>query len=70
MEPPPAPPMRPLLYNIGCTHSLLGNCVLAITLLEKEVNNGLRQRAWCERDRNLDPLRSHPRFHNLLSSLE
>jgi adenylate cyclase len=66
--------MRPqdslLLYYTACTHSLLRNCELAITLLEKSVRNGLRQKAWYEGDSSLDLLRSHPRFHGLVASLE
>ena len=66
--------MRPedsmLLYNTACTHSLLGNCELAIALLENAVQNGLRQKAWYERDSNLDPLRTYPRFQSLLASLD
>ena len=33
------------------------------------VASGLRQRGWCEHDSNLDPLRSHQRFQDLLRRL-
>ena len=66
--------MRPddpmLLYNVGCIYSLLGCVEEAITALAQAVQHGLRQKGWFEHDSNLDPLRSHPKFDELIRNLE
>lgn len=66
--------MRPddpmLLYNDGCIYSMLGFREEAIAVLEKAVAKGLTQKGWYEHDSNLDPLRDHPRFQELLRSIE
>jgi tetratricopeptide (TPR) repeat protein len=63
--------MRPndamLLYNLGCIYALLGLTDEALDCLEKAEGLGLMQKAWLEHGSNLDPLRSHPRFHSLLN---
>ena len=65
--------MRPndamLLYNLGCIYALLGLTGEALDCLEKAAGLGLMQKAWLERDSNLDPLRPHPRFHSLLNRM-
>jgi TolB-like protein/cytochrome c-type biogenesis protein CcmH/NrfG len=65
--------MRPedsmLLYNVGCIYSMLGLSGEALDCLEKAVRNGLRQKGWFEHDNNLDPLRTHPRFQQVMRSL-
>jgi adenylate cyclase len=65
--------MRPrdsmLLYNVGCIFSLLGQLDDALGCLERSVENGLSQKGWLENDDNLDPLRSLPRFQELLKRL-
>ena len=58
-----------VLYNVACVFSLLGLLEPALDCLEKAVRSGLRQRGWCEHDSNLDPLRSHQRFQELLREL-
>ncbi len=66
--------MRPrdsmVLYNIGCIYSLLGAVDEALSCLEGAVDNGLTLKGWFLHDSNLDPLREHPRFHDLLGRLE
>lgn len=66
--------MRPadsmLLYNAGCIYSLLGSVEPALTSLEQAVRLGLRQKGWFEHDSNLEPLRTHPRFVQLLRDLD
>jgi hypothetical protein len=37
--------------------------------LEKAARNGLTQKGWYEHDSNLDPLREHPRFQELVGNL-
>ncbi len=58
-----------LLYNVGCIYSMLGRIDPAMDCLEKAVDRGLTQKGWYEHDSNLDPLRPHPRFRNLLQRL-
>ena len=59
-----------LLYNAGCIYSLLGSVEEAIDCLERGVRNGLTQKGWLEHDSNLDLVRSHPRFQELLRQLD
>lgn len=58
-----------ILYNAGCIYAMLGFTDLAMTCLEKTVAAGLLHREWFEKDSNLNSLRVHPRFEELLSSL-
>jgi serine/threonine protein kinase/cytochrome c-type biogenesis protein CcmH/NrfG len=58
-----------LLYNVGCIYSLLGRTEEAIDCLERSVKNGLTQKGWFEHDDNLDPIRQHPRFQEMLRKL-
>jgi adenylate cyclase len=65
--------MRPedsmLLYNVGCIYSMLGLADEALDCLEKAVRNGLRQKGWFEHDNNLDPVRTHPRFQEVMRTI-
>jgi adenylate cyclase len=58
-----------LLYNVGCVYSMLGMVEPALDCLERAAGAGITQKGWYERDSNLDPLRSHPRFQRLLQTL-
>jgi adenylate cyclase len=58
-----------VLYNVACVFSLLGLPRDALDCLEQAVRSGLRQRGWYEHDSNLDRLRSHQRFQDLLREL-
>jgi tetratricopeptide (TPR) repeat protein len=64
-----APDEGMVLYNVGCIYALLGKFDDAIEILEKAVKHGLTHRGWYENDSNLDPLRSMPRFQELLGGL-
>ena len=58
-------------YNAACTYSLLGEKEKALDLLEvwaRNVSPELRQ--WFKHDSDLDPLRDHPRFQNMLKLIE
>ncbi|MHC4941057.1 MAG: protein kinase domain-containing protein [Planctomycetota bacterium] len=57
------------LYNIGCMHALLGRVEDALDCLENAVEQGFRDRAWFDHDSDLDSLRDHPRFAELLERL-
>ena len=58
-----------VLYNVGCIFSLAAETEKAINVLERAVDRGLTQRGWFEHDSNLDPLRVHPRFQELLKRI-
>jgi len=58
------------LYNIACVYSHLGDSDAAFDLLERVTQNG-RQfwRDWIENDSDLDGVRNHPRYRQLLTLL-
>jgi adenylate cyclase len=58
-----------VLYNVACVFSLLGLPQPALDCLEQAIRCGLRQKGWYEHDSNLDALRSHARFQQLLRQL-
>mgnify|MGYP001255419011 FL=1 len=58
-----------LLYNIACIYSLAGERNAALDHLERAYDAGFRVKDWLERDSNLDPLRSTPRFAALMDRL-
>ena len=53
-------------YNAACNYSLLGDLETAIECMEKSITSGMAQKDWIEHDSDLDPLRSHPRFQEIL----
>src|SRR5262249_17937698 len=70
------------VYNVGC---MFAECVPlaernkeraqnyadhAIAMLRQAVENGFRNTAHMKKDKDLDPLRSHPEFLKLLKELE
>jgi tetratricopeptide (TPR) repeat protein len=59
-----------VLYNVACIQSLAGSEEEALASLEMAVKAGLTQREWIENDSNLDPLRSHPRYVELMKLLD
>jgi adenylate cyclase len=58
------------VYNIACVYSHLGDSEAAFDLLERVIRNG-RQfwRDWIEQDSDLDGLRAHPRYEQLVAQL-
>ena len=63
-------PEDPVLqYNAACTFALLGLTERALDALENAVRNGFWRRDWCERDSNLDCLRGHPRFEQMVGRM-
>ncbi len=60
----PTEPM--VLYNVACIQSLAGLAEDALDSLETAFKYGMSQEGWIDRDSNLDPLRSHPRFKRLI----
>lgn len=59
-----------VLYNVACIQCLAGRTEEALDSLEKAVKNGLTQKDWLEHDSNLDFLRNHVRYHNLIQLLD
>jgi TolB-like protein len=59
-----------VIYNVACIFSLAGLVAPALDRLEQAVKAGLRQIGWIRNDSNLDPLRDHPRFAELMTWLE
>jgi adenylate cyclase len=56
-------------YNVACTYSLLGEADRAIDLLEIWLPRvGPDQKLWFNNDRDLDPIRDHPRFQKLFDT--
>jgi adenylate cyclase len=57
-------------YNAACVYAQLGDPERAIDLLTRALPIGHSEiRAWVQRDSDLDPLRSHPRFETLLQRI-
>jgi adenylate cyclase len=59
------------LYNVACGYAHLGELDSAIELLEHSMPSANEERkAWLRHDGDLDPLREHPRFVELLRRIE
>ncbi len=58
-----------VLYNVACVFALLGMTEEALDCLDDAVHCGLRQKGWYEHDSNLDALRPHQRFQDVLRRL-
>ncbi len=55
------------LYNCACGYAKMGESETALDLLEQVVQRGAAgYRSWMVHDSDMDPLRSHPRFQQLL----
>jgi TolB-like protein/Tfp pilus assembly protein PilF len=58
-----------LLYNAGCVYAVLGMESEALNCLEKSYLEGLTLKGWYLNDSNLDSLREHPRYIDLLNKM-
>ena len=59
------------LYNVACAWSLLGEADRALDTLESwSERGGVLAQNWLERDPDLDPIRSHPRFPQLIARIK
>jgi adenylate cyclase len=58
-----------IMYNVACTHCLLGETDKALELLDRAIEQGYGHRAWLSHDPDLAPLRDDPRFQKLLDRL-
>ncbi|MBI4911208.1 MAG: tetratricopeptide repeat protein [Acidobacteria bacterium] len=59
-----------LLYNLGCIHALAGDPEEALDCLVRAVAAGLTEKNWFLHDGDLESLRQHPRFLELLRTLD
>ncbi len=58
-----------LLYNAGCIYAMCDMPEQALNCLEKSFEMGLKLKEWFVHDSNLDSLRKHYRFQQLLKNL-
>jgi tetratricopeptide (TPR) repeat protein len=61
------PPYGDLFYNVACCESLAGRKDDAIAHLRRAIELSERARAYLESDSDLDPIREHPAFKELLA---
>jgi adenylate cyclase len=53
-------------YNVACLYSLEGKVEEAIRCLEAALEWGFGNKEWFEKDPDLDPIRTDPRFKALM----
>jgi adenylate cyclase len=58
-----------LLYNVACNYATMGEIEKSLDYLEAAVANGMVNLAWISNDRDLDGLRSQPRFQSLIGRI-
>ena len=56
-------------YNIACTHSLAGAIEQALASLEQAVQAGFRDKGHIESDSDLDNIRDHKQFEQVLRQM-
>jgi non-specific serine/threonine protein kinase len=59
-----------VLYNNACFYSMAGEVDKALDALERAVDAGDRDADWWRQDSDLDNVRNHPRFAELLARME
>jgi TolB-like protein len=59
-----------VLYNTACFYALAGDSEKALIALEKSVEFGDRDADWWRQDSDLDNVRDHPKFAELLARME
>jgi len=57
------------LYNVACAYVGAGEPERALDAFDRAVGTGRGNRKWIEHDRDFDPLRSSPRFQEILARL-
>ena len=63
------PSMADAHYNIACTHSLAGAIEQALASLEEAVQAGFQDKGHIESDSDLDNIRDHKQFEQVLRQL-
>ncbi len=56
-------------YNTACIYAEIGRVDEALDYIERAVELGARNKRYYENDRDLDPLRDHPRFKALMDRI-
>jgi len=59
-----------VLYNAACLYSLMGRIEEALDYFEKAIDSGYSSKEWIENDSDLDPIRNHPRFKQIMKKLK
>jgi TolB-like protein/Tfp pilus assembly protein PilF len=59
-----------VLYNLACLYSLAGEVTSALEALEKSYEAGLADPEWMRQDSDLDNIRHHPRYKELVKRME
>jgi serine/threonine protein kinase/Flp pilus assembly protein TadD len=59
-----------VLYNLACLYSLAGEVSSAMDALERSYDAGLADPDWMKHDSDLDNIRNHPRYEDLLQRME
>jgi len=59
-----------VLYNVACNYATLGEQDVALDYLEQAIENGTVSAAWMRNDEDLQNLRSHPKYSELVQRLE
>ena len=57
-------------YCMGCWYALDGKKTQAFEWLEKAIEKGFKDRAWMDKDKDLETLRGDPRYSKLAAKLE
>lgn len=61
-------PQHPvMLYNIACFHAVAGRVDLALDHLERAMELGFHHRDWVMSDSDLEAVRAHPRFKEMVA---
>ena len=59
-----------VLYNLACLYSLAGEVTSALEALEKSYAAGLADPEWMRQDSDLDNIRKHKRYKDLVKQME
>jgi TolB-like protein/Tfp pilus assembly protein PilF len=59
-----------VLYNLACLYSLAGEVTSALDSLERSYDAGLADPEWMRQDSDLDNIRHHPRYKELVRRME
>ncbi len=59
-----------VLYNLACLYSLADEVTSALDALEKSYAAGLADPEWMRQDSDLDNIRNHPRYKELVKRME
>jgi serine/threonine protein kinase len=58
-----------VLYNVACIYAKEGEIGRSLDFLERAIKAGLTLKGWIVHDSDLDPIRSHPRYLEILGLL-